>query len=512
MKRDGQCISLWQHGMPPYESKTQELPDELADVIIVGGGITGISVALALQKAGKKCMVLEAQGIGFGTTGGTTAHLNTIMDTPYYQIKKNFGSDSGQMVANLTRNAIELIERNVQEYSIDCDLKRLPAYLFSQNEEQDGELEKIVDSSKEVGIAIDFNASLPIPVPFKKVAVVEQQGQFHATKYLYGIATAFENAGGRIIQNCRVTDVTKNDDALDVSCTKGKMRARFVIYATHIPPGVNILHFRCVPYRSYAMAVKLKNDTYPDGLVYDLFDPYHYYRSHKVGNTQYLIAGGEDHKTGHEENTGQCFLKLESHIRKYFEVDSIPFKWSSQYFEPADGLPYIGQLPGNAENVLVATGFGGNGIIYGTASALILADLICNGKSEYKGLFNPGRVKPVAGFENFMKAAADVTGVFIGKRFEIEKIDGIVELARGEARVVKYEGHNIAMYKDESGKLFAVNPSCPHISCVVGWNEVEKSWDCPCHGSRFSFTGELLTAPARKDLDVIDLDRENESK
>ncbi|HLP49353.1 MAG TPA: FAD-dependent oxidoreductase, partial [Chitinophagales bacterium] len=177
--------------------------------------------------------------------------------------------------------------------------------------------------------------------------------------------------------------------------------------------------------------------------------------------------------------------------------------WSSQYFEPADGLPYIGHLPGNPPNVWVATGFGGNGIIYGTASALILADLICNGSSEYQQLFNPARVKPVAGFQNFVKEAADVVGVFVGKAFATDEIDNLVQLAKGDARVVKYDGQTIALYKDEAGKLHGVNPSCPHIKCTVSWNTAEKSWDCPCHGSRFSYTGRLLTGPARKDLENI---------
>ncbi len=503
MKRDGYCTSLWQVGLPEFSGRVY-LPGE-SDVVIVGGGITGLTNALQLQKTGRNCVVIEAQEIGFGTTGGTTAHLNTMMDTPYYQIKNGFGEKNAHLVAQLARNAIELIERNITEYSIDCGFEKKAAYLFSKNDEQTQELEKIVESTKEVGVDIKYSDTLPVPVFFKKVAKVEEQGQMHPLRYLQGIAKAFENMGGRIIQNCRVTDIQKENEETMVITSSGKIKAKQVLYATHIPPGVNLLHFRCAPYRSYAMAVVLKDDNYPDSLIYDLDDPYHYYRTHQLNEKEYLIAGGEDHKTAHEENTLKCFAQLESHVRKYFDVESVAFHWSSQYFEPADGLPYIGHLPGNPENIYVATGFGGNGIIYGTASALILSDLICNGKSDYKDLFNPNRVKPVAGFENFMKEAADVVGELIGKRFSIKKIEGASELAKGEAKVVKYENNTVALYKDESGKLFAVNPSCPHINCVVAWNNAERSWDCPCHGSRFSFSGELLTAPARKNLEVIDL-------
>jgi glycine/D-amino acid oxidase-like deaminating enzyme/nitrite reductase/ring-hydroxylating ferredoxin subunit len=504
MRRDGHCKSLWQHGMPSYSPSNKNFPYE-TDVVIVGGGITGVTTALQLQRAGKSCVLIEAQELGFGTTGGTTAHLNTILDTPYYQIKKDFGADSAQLVAQLSRNALELIKRNVEEFNIDCQLEEKAAYVFALDDKQATELAKIIEGTKEVGIQMEYCASLPVPIPFTRAGKVEGQGQIHATRYLFGLAAAFENAGGRIVQNCRVTDVEKEKDETVVDTVKGKIKTNYVVYATHIPPGVNILHFRCAPYRSYALGIKLKGDKYPTDLAYDLHEPYHYYRTHEVDGIKYLIAGGEDHKTAHEENTDKCFAKLESYVRQYFDVEQVEFRWSSQYFESTDGLPYIGHLPGNPENMFVATGFAGNGLTYGTASALVLADLVCSSKSEYKQLLNPNRVKPVAGFETFVKEQVDVVSVFVGKRIGIEKIDGAIELTRGEAKVVKYEGTSLALYKDDAGQLFSVNPSCPHVKCVVVWNSAEKSWDCPCHGSRFSFTGELLTAPARKNLEVIEL-------
>ncbi|HAH24489.1 MAG TPA: (2Fe-2S)-binding protein [Prolixibacteraceae bacterium] len=504
MKRDGQTISLWQHETLPYKTNTEELPNE-ADVVIVGGGITGLSTAFQLQLAGKTSVVIEAQEIGFGTTGGTTAHLNTLLDTSYYEIKNHFGEENAKKTAQITKQAIDLIEKNISEYSIDCGFSRKQAYLFSQNKEQSNELEKIVIGAKEVGINMQYSMSVPTPIPFESAAMADGQGQMHIIKYLYGIAEAFEKAGGRIIQNCRVKEHVNSNKETFLITSKGRIKAGNVVYATHIPPGINILHFRCAPYRSYAMAVRLKGENYPDALVYDLYTPYHYYRTQEVDGIRYLIAGGEDHKSAHTENTHYSFLKLESYIRRYFDVDRIAFQWSSQFFESVDGLPYIGHLPGNTENIFVATGFSGTGITYGVASAIILTELICNGTSQYKELFNPNRVKLVAGFENFVKEATDVVSVFIGRRFGIKEIEDAIELAKGEAKVVKYEGTSLALYKDEAGKLFALNPSCPHTKCVIGWNNAEKSWDCPCHGSRFSFTGEVLNAPATKNLIKFDL-------
>ena len=500
MKRDGQLISLWQD-MPEHISR--HMPAQ-ADVVVVGGGITGISTALRLQREGKKCVVLEAQNIGFGTTGGTTAHLNTLLDTPYYTIKDNFGQNNADLVFTLVSKALNLIEKNVIGYEIDCSFEWKDAYLFAHDKKQNNELDKIVESARLSGVNIDFCEQIPVPAVFEKAARLSGQAQIHATKYLYGIAEAFERMGGSIIQNCRVTDVIHEQDETTVHASKGKIKTDHVVYATHTPPGVNVLHFEVAPYRSYVLAVTLADNNYPDALVYDLDEPYHYYRTQEVDGKKYLIFGGEDHKTGHLENTEYCFTKLESYLRKQYAIDEVAFKWSSQYFEPADGLPYIGHLPGNPSNVWVATGFGGNGMIYGTLTSCILTDLICKGESAYAQLFSPSRFKPVAGFSNIIKEGADAAAMLIGNKFAFEKIEGAVELACNEAKLVRFEGHSVGLYKNEEGKLFAVNPACPHISCNVCWNGAEKTWDCPCHGSRFSFTGELMTAPARKDLEVIE--------
>ncbi|MEO6454441.1 MAG: FAD-dependent oxidoreductase [Ginsengibacter sp.] len=504
MKRDGELTSLWQYKIPDYVSQTHDISSEVYDVLIVGGGITGITTALLLQKAGMKCMLAEARSIGFGTSGGTTAHLNTIMDSPYNIVEKNFGEDNAQLLAEVSRAAIEFVKSNVSQYNIKCDFSELEGYLFSQNDKQSEELDDIFKASEKAGCEVEWVEKIPVPVEFEKAIVFNRQAQFHPAKYFYALAKAYENAGGILLQLCRITKVKEND-VLEIESSRGIINARKMIYATHVPPGVNLLHFRCAPYRSYAMAIKLKADNYPDALAYDMHEPYHYYRTQIIDGEKFLIAGGEDHKTAHEENTEMCFTRLESYLKKYFEIEQVAFRWSSQYFEPADGLPYIGNLPGNGDNVFVATGFGGNGITYSQVAAMILTDLIVAGTSKYEKIFNPNRIKPVAGFANFVKESADVVGEFIGKWFSSSKINELSEIAKDEARVVKYEGHSIALYKDENGNFHAVNPACTHINCVVGWNNAEKTWDCPCHGSRFSMDGEMLTAPARKDLEKIDL-------
>jgi glycine/D-amino acid oxidase-like deaminating enzyme/nitrite reductase/ring-hydroxylating ferredoxin subunit len=504
MNRDGKLKSLWQQ-VEAYTPKPEPNHHQDFDVIIIGAGITGLSTALRLQQRGLKCIIAEANSIGFGTSGGTTAHLNTFVDTTYKEIISKFSEEKAKLVYKATETAINLIKENVTNCGISCALQEKNAYLFSVNEDQNKILEDIIEGGKKVGLNINGAAENPFPIPYKKVAVIEKQAQFNPADYLKGLAEAFENLNGIILEHCRVKEI-KEDEPLLIETDKFQLRARYAVYATHIPPGINVLHFRCAPYRSYAMAVTLNEGAdYPDFLGYDLNDPYHYYRTQVVNGNKFLIAGGEDHKTGHEENTIIPFRELESHVRSHFDVKQINYHWSSQYFEPADGLPYIGNLPGKPANIFVATGFGGNGMIYGSITAILLADLIATGDSEYRELFDPNRLKPLAGFRNFMKEGADVVKEFIKGKWSVSKISEIAALAPGEGRVIKMDGQSAAVYKDDNHNIFALNPSCPHTHCNVNWNHSERSWDCPCHGSRFSSEGYLLTAPATDNLKKIEL-------
>ncbi|WP_121352581.1 FAD-dependent oxidoreductase [Flavisolibacter nicotianae] len=506
MKRDGATISLWQETAQDATFAGANTGDAVFDVLIVGGGITGVTTALLLQKAGKQCLVAEAQNLCFGTTGGTTAHINTFLDTSYDMIRSGFGADAARLIAGATNRSRDLFQQHVEDYRIDCGFEEKDAYLYAVEEKQVAELDKIYTSSREAGVAVEYVDRIPVPVPFLKAIVYRRQAQVHPTRYVQALGKAFEALGGTIFENCPVESVDKKGDLLHVKTGQGVLMAKALVYATHIPPGINLLHFRNAPYRSYAIAVTLNEGVYPNALAYDMFDPYHYYRTQNIDGTNYLIVGGEDHKTAHEANTEACFNKLVAHVRQLFDVAAVTHRWSSQYFEPADGLAYIGHLPGNPDNVYVATGYGGNGITYSHIAAITLTDLLTKGESEYADLFRPERMKPVAGFEAFVKENADVVTQFVAKRISAEKISGFAEIAPGEGRLVSYEGERIAVYKDESGKIYALNPVCTHAKCVVDWNGAEKSWDCPCHGARYDLDGNVLTGPARKNLQRIELE------
>jgi len=504
MERDGKNKSLWQDKVPEYKPKKFEPDNKLYDVVIVGGGVTGITTAHELQKRGFQCVVAEARNLCFGTSGGTTAHLNTFFDKTYAEVVSDFGKKESELLATAARDAIDLYKNNVGSLMIDCEFSEHEGYVFAQNEKQAKELEEMYSSSLEAGVQVKYAEKIPVEIPFLKAISYAGQWQVHPVKYIYGLAEAFEAKGGRIFENCFITGVD-HGEILSLHYEGGTLQAKRLIYATHIPPGVNLLHMRCAPYRSYVMAIELEDGQYPEDPAYDMEDPYHYYRTQETNGKKYLIAGGEDHKTGHEEDTELPFTRLESYLRGIFKIKTIHFKWSSQYFEPADGLAYIGQIPGGPENIFVATGFGGNGMIYSHIAAKVLTEKITNSPDPYDHLFSPARVKPFAGFSSFVKENADVAVSFITGRFSMDHLSDTEKMETDSGRVVKMDHESVAIYKNNSGSLFAVHPVCTHLKCVVTWNQTEKSWDCPCHGARYAVDGTVLTGPSVRGLARIEI-------
>jgi glycine/D-amino acid oxidase-like deaminating enzyme/nitrite reductase/ring-hydroxylating ferredoxin subunit len=471
--------------------------DLTVDVVVVGGGIAGLTTAWLLQRAGKKVAVLEMNRLLTGQTGQTTAHLTELLDTPYSTLRSDFGEKGARMAATSSRDAIEQIAALVVELGVDCGFQRVPMYRYAETERELRDLEREVEAAQAVGLRARLTRDTPLPYPVKGALRLEDQALFHPRAYLLAMAERLEAGGCLIFEDTRAVDI---QDGLPcrVITERGTVTATDVVEATTTPLNRLFLHTKLYPYRTYAVAGPLEGPLEP-GLYYDSQDPYHYIRTQRVDGVDYLIVGGEDHKVGHDEQTEQHYAALEAYTRRLFPVTRITHRWSGQVIEPADGLAYIGRNSAS-RHTWVATGFSGTGMTWGTLSAMILSDLILGRENPYAALYDATRVKVRAGAKDFLQENADVAFRFVVDR--LSRPDGrrLSEVAPGEGKILEVDGQKVAVYREESGACHAVSPVCTHVGCHVHWNSAERSWDCPCHGARYSPTGKVLNGPAVKDL------------
>ena len=488
--------SLWTLTAPPRDFPA--LPGDLTvDVVVIGGGMAGLTTAWLLKRAGKRVAVLEMHRILSGQTGQTTAHLTELLDTPYYTLQRDFGEKGARLAASSSRAAMEQIAQLSQELGIDCDFQRVPMFRYAETDAQWRDLEREVVAAREAGLLATLTEDVPLPYPVKGALRVEDQALFHPRKYLLGLADRIPGDGSYLFENTRVTDV-QDGSPCRVVTDRGTVTAAAVVEATTTPLNRVFMHTKLYPYRTYAVAGPLEGPLEP-GQYYDSQDPYHYIRTQPVDGRLYLIVGGEDHKVGTEEDTDRCFAALEEFTRRRFPVPHITHRWSGQVIEPADGLAYIGRNSAR-RHVYVATGFSGTGMTFGTLAGMILSDTILGRENPFAALYDATRVKPQAGAKDFIQENAEVAFRWVADR--LARPDGrkLADVAPGEAKVLEVEGQKVAVYREENGTTHAVSPVCTHLGCHVHWNGAERSWDCPCHGARYSPTGKVLNGPAVKDL------------
>ncbi|MGK7392109.1 MAG: FAD-dependent oxidoreductase [Candidatus Cyclobacteriaceae bacterium M2_1C_046] len=495
--------STWQRTAKKAPEFPQLKEDITADVVIVGAGITGLTLAYLLKGSGKKIVVLEADEIGSGTTGFSSNHLTTHIDFGYKNVKNKFSGTIMKTVAESRVQSIELLEEIIKNENISCDFMRTDGFLYAEKEKNSEEASEEYKYSTEAGLPVEESDSFGLPFQVDKVYKYKGQAIFNTQKFLNGLSEIIDECESCAIY-CHTEATSVDNTNKRVKTQHGSVDAENIVLATHIPQFINILQTMVVPYRSYMISAQLKDDNYPEGLYWDSQDPYHYTRTYQQGNEKWLLVGGADHETGHEENENH-YKKLEKYVRRHFNVHKIENKWSAQYYEPADGLPYIGKSP--FSNVFVATGFSGDGLVYGVLSAIILESEI-NGK-EHKWLkaYDARRFKPAASAKEFFRHNTHVAQHLITGFFKSGNLD---DINPGEGKVITYEGQKYAVSKDDDGNPTAVSAICPHMGCVVNWNSDEETWDCPCHGSRFHSTGRLIEGPAVNGLERFELG-ENEN-
>jgi len=474
------------------------------DVAVLGGGITGLTAAVLLKRLSKTVAVIEARRIAEGVTGHTTAKVTSQHKLIYDALIKRHGEQKARLYAEANEAAIDRIEAFVNEKSIDCDFRRLPAYVYTEDEDVLGQLEAEVEAAQRVGLPASLVRKAPLPFPIQGAVRFENQAQFHIRKYLLPLAEEIPGDGSHIFEYTRALNV-KEGVRCRVETDRGNVFAKDVIVATHVPFTFKGQFWgKATPQREYGIAARIEPTRALKGMFISAESPTRSVRTASRNGETALIVVGESHKTGEEPDTERRYRNLEGWARERFGVTEFENRWSSQDYYSFDGLPYVGRIGARSEHVYVAMAFAAWGLTNGTAAAMLLSDLIAGKENRWADLYDPTRTSPFASKSLYEEGASQAV------HFVKDRLEGSAEdtsaVAPGEGKIVGAPGNQTAVYRDSQGEVHAVSARCTHLGCIVSWNPAETSWDCPCHGSRFSVGGEVLQGPAVRDLDKKELD------
>ena len=483
------------------------------DVCVVGAGIAGLSTAYQLARAGVRVVVLDEGPIGRGETGRTTAHLSNALDDRYEWLERVHTPERARLAAESHAAAIDCIEAICREESIDCGFERVDGFLFAHDPKHQGELDRELAAAERAGVEVEREGASCFPFHDTGPCLrFRRQAIFHPLRYLAGLARAVTRWGGTIHTGVRVVDVESETPCRVLTDAGLAVLAERVVVATNVPVHARFaIHTKQTAYRSYVTAFEIPANSVPNGLFWDTADPYHYVRiapaAGRESELDHLIVGGEDHRTGQDEEALGRWHRLEEWARARFPMaGAVAVRWSGQIIEPADGLAYIGRSPGmNHPGVFLATGDSGNGLTHGTIAGILLRDLIVGRDNPWDEVYDPGRVLPRAlprlARENLNTAAQYADWLRGGE------VHSGSEVTPGAGAVLRRGWKPIAVYRDESGAVVERSAVCPHLGGVVSWNPAERTWDCPCHGSRFDRFGHVLNGPATRDLAPVESEK-----
>jgi glycine/D-amino acid oxidase-like deaminating enzyme/nitrite reductase/ring-hydroxylating ferredoxin subunit len=494
-----QHTSLWVATAPTTHFPT--LQDMVTvDVAVLGGGIVGVTLALLLKRAGKRVALVESNRIVQGVTGYTTAKVTSGHNLIYAHLIDTFGEEAARVYAESNQAALERVARFVSDEGIACDFERKPNYCYGEAPEEQQQIEDEVAAAQRLGLPVQFVSETGLPFPVVGAIRYENQAQFHPRKYLLHLARLIPGDGSWIFEQTRALDVEEGSPSRVITDT-GVILAEDVVVATHFPILDRGLFFaRAYQQREYAICVRADASKDPGGMYITVGSPTRSVRTAPAEDGIRLIIGGEKHRPGEDPDNEERYRVLEDFARERFGVTTVEYRWSTQDVFSMDRLPYIGRLRPGAEHLYVATGFNAWGMTNGTLAAMIIADLILKVANVWAEFYDPNRLHLRASAPTMIKEGLNAARHLIGDRLT-KRGASPSDIAPGEGEIVEISGKQLAVYKDEQGGLHAVSPVCTHMGCIVGWNSAEKSWDCPCHGSRFSTEGRVLHGPAVADLE-----------
>lgn len=474
------------------------------DVVIVGGGITGITSAYLLANEGLKVAIIEADKLLNGTTGHTTAKITAQHDLIYDELIRYAGKTMARLYYEANTDALKFIQETINKHQIDCEFTHQDAYVYSTTEEYALKLEKEVDAYKELLIEGKLVNKLPFDLEIFNALVMKNQAQFHPLKYLAHLTKIITEKGGYIFENTTAANIETGEHPVVLTRGGARITGKYILACSHFPfyEGAGLYSTRMHADRSYIIAAKIKTE-YPGGMYISADEPKRSLRYATINGEEMILISGESHKTGQGGETLKHYEALETFGQQVFGIENITYRWSAQDLVTLDKIPYIGEITSGQKNILIATGYRKWGMTNGTAAALLFRDIILKKKNKYQELYSPSRFHLNPSLKNILTENANVVSHLIKGKLEIPQ-KSINHLTNDEGAVINIEGHRKGAYKDKEGLLHIVDTTCTHMGCEVKWNNGDRSWDCPCHGSRFSYTGEVLEGPAEKPLQRYD--------
>lgn len=516
--------SYWISSVKDNKKEYKKLQGEIeTEIAIIGGGLTGLSCGYYLSKENKDVVILEKNTICSHTSGNTTGKITSGHGLFYNYLLQSEGRDKAKQYLDANEKAIENIAKIVEEENIKCDFERQDAYIFTQKQEEVEKIEKEVEALEYLDFSCELVKEIPLPIKDKGKESTENyisiekkvlaaikyknQAQFNPCLYAEGLANKIEERKGKIFENTKVLDVKKNEEGYEVITDDAKVNAKIVILASHYPiitfPGFYFM--KMYQEISYLIGVET-NEPLFEGMYINTEEPTISLRTAKYGDKRLLLVGGMKHKTGAKIDLKDSYKKLEEVAKSLYPDSKVLYRWNTEDCISLDKIPYIGEFSNLMPNVYVATGYKKWGMTSSNIAANIITDKILGRENNYEEVFNSTRLKPIKNHEELGNILKEVNySLVVNKLKNIEEY--VKDVKQGEGKIIEIDGQKVGAYRNEKGELFLIKPYCSHLGCMLSWNNLDKTWDCPCHGSRFNYEGKQIYDPAIKDLEKIDIEK-----